>query len=51
MSLDDLSRIEELDTQNMFQMVYEWPELIEKLLEQSFDVPDHSTIGQYTISY
>ncbi|MHA2226138.1 MAG: bifunctional phosphoglucose/phosphomannose isomerase [Candidatus Hodarchaeales archaeon] len=51
MNLDDLSKIAKMDTQNMFQMVFKWPELIEKLLRQSFDVPDQCTVGQYTISY
>jgi len=35
MILDNVTKISELDTQNMFQMVYDWAELIEKILQQS----------------
>lgn len=51
MILDNLSKITELDTQNMFQMVYNWPELIEELLQYSFEVPAKAEVGKHTISY
>ncbi|MHA2202143.1 MAG: bifunctional phosphoglucose/phosphomannose isomerase [Candidatus Hodarchaeales archaeon] len=51
MILDDLARISELDTQNMFQMVNNWPELIEELLQYSFELPAKAEVGRYTISY
>jgi glucose/mannose-6-phosphate isomerase len=40
MTLDDLSKIAELDSENMFQMV-----------QYSFEVPNGVEIGQYKISY
>jgi glucose/mannose-6-phosphate isomerase len=49
--LDDLTRISELDSQNMFQMVYRWPELIENIMDQSFEVLAQAKVGQYEISY
>ncbi|MFX1285654.1 MAG: bifunctional phosphoglucose/phosphomannose isomerase [Promethearchaeota archaeon] len=51
MILDNLTKISELDSQNMFQMVYNWAELIEELLQHSFEVPDQVTVNQRTISY
>ncbi|MFX0208510.1 MAG: bifunctional phosphoglucose/phosphomannose isomerase [Candidatus Hodarchaeota archaeon] len=51
MILDDLTKISELDSQNMFQMVYNWAELVEELLKHSFEVPEQITISQRTISY
>jgi glucose/mannose-6-phosphate isomerase len=51
MILDNLTKISELDTQNMFQMVYDWPELIEKVLQYSFELPVKAEVGRYTISY
>ncbi len=51
MILDDLSKIAELDSENMFQVVYDWPELIERVLQYSFEVPDEVKIGRYKISY
>lgn len=51
MILDDLIRISELDSQNMFQMVYNWAELVEELIQHSFKVPAQTTVGQYSISY
>ncbi len=49
--LDDLSRISDLDSQNMFQMVYDWPELIENIMDHSFEVLTHIQVGRYDISY
>lgn len=49
--LDDLSRISDLDSQNMFEMVYNWPELIGNIMDQSFEVITHTQVGQYDISY
>ncbi len=51
MVLDNLARISELDSQGMFQMVYNWAELVEDLLQHSFEVPEQTTVSQYTISY
>jgi len=51
MILDDLTKITELDTQNMFQMVYSWAELVEEILQYSFEVPTKAEVGRYTISY
>ncbi|MHA2243964.1 MAG: bifunctional phosphoglucose/phosphomannose isomerase [Candidatus Hodarchaeales archaeon] len=51
MVLDNLTRISELDSQSMFQMVYNWAELVEDLLQHSFTVPEQTTVNQYTISY
>ena len=51
MILDNLAKISELDTQNMFQMVYDWAELIEKILQQSFELPAQTNVGKYSISY
>ncbi|MFX0171186.1 MAG: bifunctional phosphoglucose/phosphomannose isomerase [Candidatus Hodarchaeota archaeon] len=49
--MDDISKISELDSQEMFQMVYDWPESVEDLMSQSFEIPDRVTVGSYTISY
>ncbi|UCG90706.1 MAG: bifunctional phosphoglucose/phosphomannose isomerase [Candidatus Heimdallarchaeota archaeon] len=51
MVLDNLANISELDSQNMFQMVYNWAELVEELLQQTLEVPAQTTVGQYLISY
>ena len=51
MVLDDLTKISELDTENMFQMVYDWPKLIEEILEYSFELPIKTEVGKYAISY
>ena len=51
MVLDNLARISELDSQGMFQMVYDWAELVEDLLQHSFEVPEQITVSQSTISY
>ncbi|UCG02393.1 MAG: bifunctional phosphoglucose/phosphomannose isomerase [Candidatus Heimdallarchaeota archaeon] len=51
MILDNLAKISELDTENMFQMVYDWVELIEELLQYSFELPAKAKVGRYTISY
>jgi glucose/mannose-6-phosphate isomerase len=49
--LDDIAKISELDSQDMFQMVHDWPELVEDLMNQSFEIPDDTTVGSFTISY
>ncbi len=49
--LDDSTRISKLDTENMFEMVYNWPELIERTLRFSFEVPKNARVGKYKISY
>ncbi|MFX0051108.1 MAG: bifunctional phosphoglucose/phosphomannose isomerase [Candidatus Hermodarchaeota archaeon] len=49
--MDDINKISELDSQDMFQMVFDWPELVEELMNQSFEIPGHVTVGSYTISY
>ncbi|MFX0125078.1 MAG: bifunctional phosphoglucose/phosphomannose isomerase [Candidatus Hodarchaeota archaeon] len=51
MILDNLAKISELDTQNMFQMVYDWAELIEKILQYSLELPAKAQVGRYSISY
>ncbi|MFX1516287.1 MAG: bifunctional phosphoglucose/phosphomannose isomerase [Promethearchaeota archaeon] len=51
MILDNSAKISELDTENMFQMVYDWPELIEKILQHSFELPAKTDVGRYSISY
>ncbi|MFW9904148.1 MAG: bifunctional phosphoglucose/phosphomannose isomerase [Candidatus Thorarchaeota archaeon] len=51
MALDNISQISELDTENMFQMVYDWPELIEEILQYSFEVSVKVDVGTYAISY
>lgn len=51
MMLDNLEKISELDSENMFQMVYDWPELIDRVLKYSFKLPISSKINQYKISY
>ncbi|NHJ01595.1 MAG: bifunctional phosphoglucose/phosphomannose isomerase [Candidatus Heimdallarchaeota archaeon] len=38
MILDDINRINGLDSQNMLQMVYNWPELIEEVIKQPFEM-------------
>ena len=49
MNLDDLQEISSLDSENMFEMVYSWPELIEKTLDQSFDLPSRNQYTQIII--
>jgi len=49
--LDDSTKISKLDTENMFEMVYNWPDLIERTLRFSFEVPKNVTVGKYKISY
>lgn len=51
MILDDTSKITGLDSQKMFQMVYNWAELVDKLIQQPFELPTQRTIGKYSISY
>ncbi|MHA1967086.1 MAG: bifunctional phosphoglucose/phosphomannose isomerase [Candidatus Hodarchaeales archaeon] len=51
MILDNSTKISNLDTENMFEMVYNWPELIERTLRFSFEVPKKSRVGKYKISY
>ncbi|UCE12714.1 MAG: bifunctional phosphoglucose/phosphomannose isomerase [Candidatus Heimdallarchaeota archaeon] len=51
MILDDVSKITNLDSQGMFQMVYDWAELVDKLIQQPFEVQSQVTIGKYSISY
>ncbi|MFX0204563.1 MAG: SIS domain-containing protein, partial [Candidatus Hodarchaeota archaeon] len=51
MILDNLTKISELDTENMFQMVYDWAELIEEILQHSFVLPVKTEVGRYLISY
>ena len=50
MILDNLENISELDSENMFQMVYDWPELIERTLRYSFEVVN-ARVGNYEFSY
>ncbi|MFX0182415.1 MAG: bifunctional phosphoglucose/phosphomannose isomerase [Candidatus Hodarchaeota archaeon] len=51
MVLDDINRISELDTQSMFEMVYRWPEMVEELMKQSFEIPPQAIVGSSSISY
>jgi glucose/mannose-6-phosphate isomerase len=49
MNLDNLREISKMDSENMFEMVYSWPDLIEKTLNQSFDLPSRSHYSQIVI--
>ncbi len=51
MDLDDLQRISGLDTDDMFGMVFTWPKLIEKIMNQTIDIPLEISVGSYHISY
>ncbi len=51
MILDNMTEISKLDSKEMFQMVYDWAELVEKLVQHPFEVPAQVTVDQYTISY
>ena len=37
--LDNFQEISVLDTEQMFEMVYSWPELIENVLRFSIEIP------------
>jgi len=39
MNVDNLNDISQLDTENMFEMVYTWPKLIEQIMAQSITIP------------
>ena len=49
LNLDDLQEISNLDSEKMFEMVYSWPELIEKTLNQSFNLPSRDHYSQIVI--
>ena len=49
MNIDDLQEISALDTDNMFDMVFSWPELIEGVLLQSIEIPYSTHFSQIVI--
>ena len=51
MILDNLTEISKLDTKDMFQMVYDWAELVEELIQQQLEIPAQAIVDQYAISY
>ncbi|MHA1994450.1 MAG: bifunctional phosphoglucose/phosphomannose isomerase [Candidatus Hodarchaeales archaeon] len=51
MDIDDLQKISGLDTDDMLGMVFTWPSLIEKIMDQSIDIPSEISIGTTLISY
>ena len=51
MNLENLTYISKLDTQNMFEMVYKWPDLIQEVFGTDIPLPDSLTIGKYRLDY
>jgi glucose/mannose-6-phosphate isomerase len=51
MNLENLSDITKLDTQNMFEMVFKWPELIQEVYSTDISIPSTIEIGKYKLKY
>jgi glucose/mannose-6-phosphate isomerase len=51
MNLDDLQKISGIDTDDMLGMVFTWPNLIEKIMTSSLNIPDEIVVGNHHISY
>ncbi|MHA2175580.1 MAG: bifunctional phosphoglucose/phosphomannose isomerase [Candidatus Hodarchaeales archaeon] len=51
MNLENLSEFTKLDTQNMFEMVFKWPELIQEVYSTDISIPSTIEIGKYKLKY
>ena len=51
MNVDNINDISQLDTENMFEMVYTWPKLIEDIMAMSITIPSQIKIGEHHLNY